>query len=120
MTPGKLIDDLVKLRAKRLGLERQVTELKRQESGIADTLVSELRDASLDRASGKSGTFSFKVVPVGVVEDWGKFLAFRGAQHLLQRRIHQGALQERREAGKKLPPGVKIESVVKTTLTEKR
>lgn len=119
MTTGQNIDKLVRLRAKRMKLEKQAKEVKAEERALTDEIYVELRDQKLNRATGRRGTFSYKKVAVGKVEDWDAFYKYvkrTNAFELLERRLAQGPLAE---LGKK-PGGVVFENVIKTSLTEKK
>ena len=122
-TTGQIIDKLLKLRNRRLAASRKVENLRAEERVIEEDLVANLRSQKLEKASGKFGSFSYRVVPVGKVEDWDAFYKYikrTGAFELLERRVAQKPLRERLEDTKSAPKGVVIESFVKVSLTAKR
>ena len=107
-TAGACADLLYKTREARLKLQKDVERMESEEQQLKDYFINNL---SKDNATGVAGKFARvqikpKVKPV--VEDWDKFCAYvrkNNAFEMLQRRLSEGAIEERWE-DKKVVPGV--------------
>lgn len=122
---GKLIDDLVRLRADRTRRTKVVDEIKEDEALLTKVVVHRLQHAGVTSMRGKRGVFSLTEIVVPHVSDWGKFYQFMRKEDsldLLQKRVAVGSFREYIDAtdefGKALRiPGVRADKIVKPTLT---
>lgn len=114
-TLGKLIDERYELRAMRMEQDKEVKNLKAQESELDDLILAALNKSGLERASGKIATSGINKSTVGTVEDWDKvheFIRERNFFHMMERRISQPAYRELLELEGGVP------GIVPTTLTK--
>jgi len=119
-TIGARIDLVARLRSERLELDKKVKAHKAQEAEITDLILADLRRARLDKASGKTATFSYAKVLVPKVTDWEVFYTWIADTHnfdLLQRRVSDTSYREHLENGEEIA-GVESESIIKTSLTK--
>ena len=117
---GELADHLYGVREKRLEIERSVDRLKAEEAAIKEHLIATLPKKEL--ASGIAGAIGRVTIRPGVVaqlKDDAKLYAYikkTGDFDLLQRRLNEGAVKARWEAGKAVP-GVEPFDVLKVSVT---
>ena len=122
-TPKKLgstVDTLFKLRARRLELDREVKELKAQESQITDLLIGQISEQELTGVKGKLATGSIHPVVVPTVEDWTEvenFVYDKRMIHLFQRRLSNPAYIELLEKADGVP-GITPTTLTKFSLTK--
>ena len=122
---GKLIDDLVRLRADRLRRDKVVNEIKLDEALLTTVVTQRLNHAGVTSMRGKRGVFSLADVVVPHVSDWDKFYQWMRTEDtvdMLQKRVAVGAFREYiddlDDDGKpKRIPGVRADKIVKPTLT---
>ena len=120
-TVGGIADQLYRLREKRQKVQREVDAIKRQEFELTEVAKTKLREAKLERASGKVGTISRKTTTVAKVTDWDAFyqdVAKRGAFDVLFRRVNNGVYSEIIEETGKPIAGSQPEHVVKLSLSK--
>lgn len=117
---GNLIDRLYERRASRLELEKSVEVAKKREQELHGEILAEFGQLGLSSARGVLATATRTTPRVPMLDDWvvlTRYVKRTGAFELLQRRLGQGAILERLDAGKTVP-GIRIETVVKLTLTK--
>lgn len=123
--PGDVIDQLFCMREERLGLEREVESMKKDEKELKSLLLIILPGAALDGAMGKLATVSIQksVVPVIATAegDWPALYAYihkHKAYEMLQKRLSPEPFRER-WAAKEAIPGVRPFVVEKLSLTKR-
>lgn len=103
---GECADLLYNLRAKRLAGQKLVDEVEAEEKALKEYIINTLPKSE---ASGISGAIAnVKVVNkmVPQVKDWDALYAYihkTKSFDLLNRALNKGAVEERYEAGKKVP-----------------
>jgi hypothetical protein len=130
---GACADLLHDTREDRLGRNRVVEELKKDEAQISEHIINQLDKNDEGGAVGKRYKALIKTDDTYIVEDWEAFYAHikkTGEFDLLNRALNQAAVKERvamqdRPSGKrgenwkpKLPPGVGRFTVKKISLTK--
>lgn len=117
---GELADHLYKIRESRLEIERSVEKLKVEEGAIREHLIQTLPKQELATGiAGKVGKVTIKPAVVAQLKDDAKLYAYikkTGDFDLLQRRLNEGAIKARWEAGKAVP-GVEPFDVLKVSVT---
>lgn len=112
------VDLYDKIREERLALAKEVSALGEKESELREHLINKINKSD---GAGVVGTRKRAIVvtdPVPVIEDEKKFGAFarrKGNEDLLVQKPNMKAIEERWEAGKKVP-GVGTFNVVKLSL----
>ena len=120
MDIGTEINQLYALRASRLGLQKEVDDIKLKETLKKEEIMAELKRMGLSKASGSLATASrtSKIVPI--VNDWDKTFAYIGETKqfdLVQRRIAVLAWTARLEDGI-LVPGTEQSETFDLSLTK--
>lgn len=103
---GACADRLYELRQKRLDMQKEVDKVAAEESALKEHIINTLPKSEASGVAGKLArvTVITKVVPQ--VKDWDAFYKYvkkTGQFDLMQRRITDGAIKERWEAGKEIP-----------------
>lgn len=118
-TLGACADLLHDVREERLRLQKLVETQEAKETLIREHVIRTLSDTE-----GGAVGLRYKVTKERhtkpVVKDWGEFYKYvlkNKATEFLQRRISDGAIQERWDAGKKIP-GVESFTYIKLSLTK--
>lgn len=117
---GALADKLLDLRNKRLALESDAEELKKQETQIKEHLIREMPKADLRKLVGKYASVSLRSKEMPHIVDWDafrKYLKRKDAFDLLQKRTSPDAFRERWEAGEEIP-GVEKFNVLELSVTK--
>ena len=118
-TLGACADLLFDIKSKRLALEHEAEEWQKQETMLTEHIIRVLPKS--DRgAVGQHHQVQVVTKVKPRVTDWVAFFKFvrrANAFEFLQRRVSEGAVQERWEAGKKVP-GVDTFTVVGLSLTK--
>jgi hypothetical protein len=117
---GAVADLLYATREKRLAIEKQAEALKAQESALKEHLIQTLPKSEAGGVAGKVARVTVISKPVPQVNDWDKFYAHikkTGDFELLQRRLGEGAIKERWEAGK-VVPGVEVFNAVTVSINK--
>ncbi len=120
-TLGTCIDKMYEVRARRLELQREAEELKKDETALREAALDHMRRDRTTKATGKVATFSYRPEAVPVVEDWDAFydwVSEEGAFECLQRRLNGGACMEYIEDEESNVRGLKVETVNKFSLTK--
>jgi len=118
---GQLIDELLRLRDKRLRVQVKIDELKADERALEATITANLDIEKIQKASGKRANFSLRTVKVGQITNPKRFHAYiveNDAFELLQQRLSVQAYREIIEDGGRVP-GVKTETIRKVSLTKR-
>ena len=103
---GACADQLYELREERLRRQKLVDELAAEEAALKEYIIQTLPKSEASGVAGKVARVSVTVKDVPQVKDWEKFHAYvkkTGSFELLQKRISKEAVDERLEAGVKLP-----------------
>ena len=102
---GTLADQLGKIRDKKRLADEQVKKFAEQYNAKEKELFNAMKDAKLEKASGKNYTASIGKATHASVTDWNKLYAYikkNAAWDLLQRRVSGKAYRDRLENGKKV------------------
>lgn len=105
-TMGACADKIYELRQKRLDAQKVVDAIQAEESALREHIINTLPKSETTGVAGKLArvTVITKVVPQ--VKDWDAFYKYvkkNDAFDLMQRRLTDKAVQDRWEAGKKIP-----------------
>jgi hypothetical protein len=106
---GVCADKLYELRQKRLAQQKLVTEMEEEEKALKEYIINTLPKSETSGVAGKLARVTITSKEVPQVEDWDAFYKHvkkTGEFELMQRRLSDAAINERWEAGKKVP-GVK-------------
>lgn len=104
----------------RLAADKVAEELKKKEAAIEEHIIANLPKSDATGIAGKVARASIVVKTIPIVKDWDAFYAYikkNNAFELLQRRLSEGAIQERWDA-KKTVPGVDTFKRSKVSLTK--
>jgi hypothetical protein len=119
-TIGACGDMLYSIREKRLEVERNVGEMKKDEETLKQHIILNLPKHDVQGVKGKIANVSISTEEEPTAENWDDVWAYvkkNNAWELLQRRLNSSAVKERWEAGKKVP-GVGKYTVVKVSCTK--
>ncbi len=108
------------LRQNRLELQRQLTEMEDFEKALKEHIINTLPKSNQEGAQGKVARVTINRKAIPQVRDWDAFYAYvhrHKAYELLQRRPAEKAIEERLEAGKKVP-GVEIFHAVSLSINK--
>jgi hypothetical protein len=122
MDLGQQIDDLYALRAKRLELEKTLTELKSNEAELKAMLIEALKEGGLEGAKGQTATASLQYKVTPNVTDWEAVYAFiqsQGMFELLHKRITTTLWTALRDDGVTVP-GTEPIALVDLSLTKSK
>lgn len=111
---GTTIDALYAMRERRLGIERQVKEIKEAEVTLRGKIFEMLASMGLTKASGAVATAGIKVSNIPLVEDWDAlwdYIRQTGEVDLVQKRISVTAWRARFDDGVNIPGVSKVEDV---------
>ena len=118
-TLGACVDKLDSTRKARLVLQREVEALKKVESELQDHLINNVpKDSAGVFGRVMKALITKKDIPQ--VADWPAFYKYvmkKKAFELLQKRLSATAIQERWDAGEKIP-GVEVFTTVGVSLTK--
>lgn len=92
-----VVDQLYRLRVRRLELQRQVELLQKEETALKDRLVRELPADQATGIAGRVARASITVREVPTVSDWDALLSHVGVTRdfsLLQRRVNAARVHE--------------------------
>lgn len=106
MTTPALVEFFINTRAERLELDRQAKEVKEQEDAAKAELLRRMSESGQHALASERMTVVLNRKEKPVPTDWAKLYAFildTGAVELLQRRVAEGAIKERWEAGVEIP-----------------
>jgi hypothetical protein len=117
---GACADLLYTLREQRLQAQKVVDEFARREGIVREHIIAELPKSESQGVTGRIATALIKTKVVPVIKDWAEFYKHvkkTGAFEMLQKRLADAAIQERWEAGKKVP-GVEPFTTVSVSVTK--
>lgn len=117
---GAQIDELYAKRAERLLIEKQVKELKEQETVLREALLHRLQDTGLQRASGAMATAGIKSSTKPIVTDWDQvydYIKTNDRFDLVHQRISSLAWADLLAAGT-LVPGTESFTELDVSLTK--
>jgi hypothetical protein len=103
--PAVLADMLYAVREQRLERQRAIEQLEKLESKIREWFIENLPKSQTSGIAGKFARVQIEIKPVPQVKDWPGIYAYikkHGAFELLQKRLAEGAVKERLEAGEKM------------------
>lgn len=119
-TMGACADKVYELRNKRLEQQKIVDAIEDEEKALKKHIIENLPKSEATGAAGKIARVSVISFEVPQVKDWEAFWkAFnkKTDTDLLQRSVNKAAINERLEAGKKVP-GVEIYKDLKLSITK--
>lgn len=119
-TLGACADQLYLLRQKRLEAQKGVDAIAEDETALRDHIIETLPKSQASGVAGKVARVTVVTKDVPQVKDWTKFYAYVAKTKqfdLLQRRLAEGALKERSEAGIKVP-GIEVFHAVTVSLNK--
>ena len=125
ITADRLVKAYVKIRDKRLELEKQIRNLEEQQGMLQAELLEICKDTGADMLRTAHGTVSKKVSKRYWTSDWESFYAFikeHNAFHFLHQRISNGNVETFLEENPDLhPPGLNADAeyVVRVTRSKK-
>jgi hypothetical protein len=115
-----VVDQYQQARADRLDLQKETDKLHDVEKGLANTILSTLRDAASPVMGGSTHQCTRKVTNEPAVDDWDVLYAHileTKEWDLLQRRLGTAAVKERWDQAEEVP-GVGSFPVEKLSLTK--
>lgn len=118
-TLGACADRLFDIKSKRLALEKEAEEWQKQETELTEHIIRVLPKSDTG-AMGKHHKVQVITKVKPRVTDWAAFFEYvrkHKAYELVQRRVSEGAVQERWDA-KKTVPGVDTFTIVSLSLTK--
>ena len=118
-TLGACADLLFDIRESRRKLEKEAEEWQKQETALTEHIIRTLPDSD-GGAVGKHHQVHRQKRVKPRVTDWALFFKHvkrTGAFELMQRRLADGAVQERWDAGKQVP-GVDTFTIISLSLTK--
>jgi site-specific DNA-adenine methylase len=124
-TADKLVKAYIKIRDKRLELEKEIRDLEEQQEVIQNELLSICKDTGTDGLKTQYGTVSRKLNKRYWTSDWESLYAFikeHNAFHFLHQRISNGNVDTFLAENPDLhPPGLQADAeyVVRVTRTRK-
>ena len=119
-TMGACADKVYELRNKRLEQQKIVDAIEDEEKALKKHIIENLPKSEATGAAGKIARVSVISFEIPQVKDWEAFWkAFnkKTDTDLLQRSVNKAAINERLEAGKKVP-GVEIYKDLKLSITK--
>jgi len=122
MDIGSKIDSLYTLRNARLDLEKQVKEMKEQESSMRGEIIGLLQDETLEGAKGKMATAALTYSNQPQAVDWDAiyhYIAETGRFALLHRRISAALWQDIVNNEGEIP-GIESIAIVDLSLTKSK
>ncbi len=117
---GAVVDLFYKTRQERYELQHKLDAMKKIEAACEERIINELPKSESTGIAGKTARAAVNTKKVPQVSDWGSLYGYiikNKAFDLLQKRLSTKAVEERWEAGKKLP-GVEVYNAVTVSLTK--
>lgn len=105
-TLGACADALYTIRQERLKAQKVVDELETNEKAIKAHVIDTLPKSNASGIAGKLARVTVTTKTIAQVQDWPSFYAYvakNKAFEMLQKRLGDAAIQERWDAGKKVP-----------------
>lgn len=103
---GACADLIFNLKAKRLAAQKVADAIEEEEKALKEHIIQNLPKSETTGVAGKLARVTVVTKEVPQVKDWDAFYAHvkkTGNFDLMQRRLADKAVQERWEAGKKVP-----------------
>jgi len=103
---GACADKLFELRNKRLAEQKKVDEIAAEETALKNHIIENLPKSEASGVAGKLARVTVVTKQVPQVKDWDAFYKYvkkTGSFDLMQKRLIDGAIKERWEAGKEVP-----------------
>lgn len=103
---GACADKLFQLRELRLAEQKKVDAIEAEEKALKEHLINALPKAEANGVAGKLARVTIVTKLIPQVKDWDVFYKYvkkTGEFELLQKRLGDGAIKERWEAGKQVP-----------------
>lgn len=119
-TTAEKADLRYNIKEQRLALQKRVDELQKMETDLNEWFIANLPKSEASGIAGKLARIQLGAKHIPRVVDWDKFYAHvkkTGNFDLMQRRLSEGAVQERWE-NKKDVPGVESFTVVTVSCTK--
>lgn len=116
----ELVNQYIVWRDQRLELERRAQSFKEKEDEVKLALIAAMREQKLESARTSVGMVTYKSKPMPVAKNWPdvyEYIKENNAFDLLQRRLHEGAVQLRLDDGIKIP-GIEFFPVDKITVSK--
>ena len=116
-TLGACADMLYAIKAERAAAQKIIDEIETREKQLKEHLIQTLPKSEASGISGAVAKVAVVTKEVPQVKDWAKFYAYVAKTkqfELLQKRLSDGAIKERWEAGKAIPG---VESFRATTIS---
>lgn len=101
-----LVDQYDDMRERRLAADKVAAGFKREETALAERLITEMYSNETFYCAGHTKRVKMTPTPKPKVTDWLLFHTYvveHNATDLLQKRLHEGALADRLEAGEEIP-----------------
>ena len=122
-TADKLVKAYIKIRDKRLELEKQIRDLEEQQEVIQTELLTICKDTGTDGLKTQYGTVSRKLNKRYWTSDWDSFVHFlkeQDAFSLLQQRINGTNMDQFLEENPDLhPPGLNADQTQTIVIVKK-
>jgi hypothetical protein len=119
-TPAALADLLYVTRNMRLDIQHRIETLEKLEGELKNYFIENLPKSQASGIAGKVARVQIETKPIPQVSEWTEFYAYihkNKAYELLQRRLSEGAVKERMDAGEHLP-GVTIFQAKKVSVVK--
>lgn len=119
-TVGEAADLLYAKKKERLAKQKEVEVLKDEQLALEDYIIRNLPKSKASGIAGRVARVSVVSEDIPQIEDWTRFYAYvhkHKAYELIQRRISEKAVEERLEAGEKVP-GIKMFKVTKVSINK--
>jgi hypothetical protein len=115
-----LVNQYIAIRAQRLVLDKQADDLKAQEDGLKDVIVSKLREGGMKAIGAANGLVKMSETDEPTATDWPAFWAYireTGNFEMLHKRVTVTAVKEHWEAGETIP-GIGKTTVYKLSVSK--
>ena len=118
MELSALVDEYDSLRNERLAADKVAALLKKRESAVAERLIEEMCAQDTFFCASKSRRVKMTPISKPKAVDWGIIYAYmkeNDAMDLVQRRLHETAINDRIEEGEEIP-GIQFIQVNKLSI----
>ncbi len=109
---SKLVGEYDEARNLRLAADKKAAELKNTEGKLSSRLIDEMRSQQVGFAASETRRVKLNTKTKPVADDWPVIWAYMqafDAMDLVQKRLHEGAVQERLDDDKVIPGLVFVE-----------
>jgi hypothetical protein len=117
---GACADKVYELREKRKAMQKLVDEVEEEEKALKEHIINILPKSEASGASGKLANVKVVTKEVPQVKDWDAFYKYikkTGEFDLMGRTISRTSIEERLDAGKKVP-GIEMFQAVTLSITK--